>query len=170
MPNFKNKKFRFCFFALLISCAIMLLVFFATDGLLGDKEFSQYTEADWKLAILPLSIIVVSAVSTLVFTVIILVPYIRIYPALCDYLKNKKFSEIDPETTLLVFDNNELKRACCRPDEEKGVYISVKEYDLKTKKWIVIEECRHIESADYLFYILQNEYKFDNIKPFYKPN
>lgn len=40
MYDFKNKKSRICFVGMLISLVILLIVFYATDGLLGDKEFS----------------------------------------------------------------------------------------------------------------------------------
>ena len=70
MFDFKNKKSRICFVGMLISLAILLIVFYATDGLLGDKEFSEYTYDDWSIAILPLSIIIVSAIPTLVFALV----------------------------------------------------------------------------------------------------
>lgn len=58
---------------MLISLAILLIVFYATDDLLGDKEFSEYTREDWSIAILPLSIIIVATISTLVFSLIIII-------------------------------------------------------------------------------------------------
>lgn len=70
MSDFKDKKSKICFIGMLISLAILLIVFYATDGLLGDKEFSEYTHDDWSIAILPLSIIIVSAISTLTFALI----------------------------------------------------------------------------------------------------
>lgn len=41
MFDFKNKKSRICFIGMLISFAILLIVFYATDGLLGDKELRE---------------------------------------------------------------------------------------------------------------------------------
>ena len=76
MFDFKNKKSKICFIGMLISLAILLIVFYATDDLLGDKEFSEYTSDDWSIAILPLSIITVSCISTLVFALIIIIPMI----------------------------------------------------------------------------------------------
>ena len=70
MSDFKDKKSKICFVGMLISLAILLIVFYATDGLLGDKEFSEYTHDDWSIAMLPLSIIIVSAISTLVFALV----------------------------------------------------------------------------------------------------
>ena len=86
MFDFKNKKSRICFVGMLISLAILLIVFYATDGLLGDKEFSEYTHDDWSIAMLPLSIIIVSGVSTLAFALIIIIPMIWKYPALLDFV------------------------------------------------------------------------------------
>ena len=167
MFNFKNRKTRICFIGMLISLAILLLVFSATDGLLGDKEFSEYTHDDWKIAMLPLSIIIISAISTLVFLTIMIIPLIWIYPALVDYVSNKKFSDIDVETDFLAFDHDEFKRACCRTESQNGLWISIKEYDLKSKQWIILEEGRFIENADNLVNILQEDYKYDKVK-FYR--
>ena len=167
MFNFKNKKDRFCFFAMLISLAIMLIVFIATDGITGDKEFSEYTQEDWSIAILPLSIIVLSCISTLVFATIIMIPIFRNYPALVYYLENVKFSEIEPETNFLVFDHNELKRACCRIESQNGLWVSIQEYNLKTREWNILENGRYIDNADNLVYILQKDYGYDKAKYFY---
>ena len=98
MFNVKNKKSKICFIGMLISLVILLIVFYATDGLLGDKEFSEYTHDDWSIAILPLSIIIVSGISTLGFALIIIIPMIWMYPSLMNYVTNKKFSDIDLET------------------------------------------------------------------------
>jgi hypothetical protein len=120
MFNVKNKKSKICFIGMLISLVILLIVFYATDGLLGDKEFSEYTHDDWSIAILPLSIILVSGISTLGFALIIIIPMIWMYPSLMNYVTNKKFSDIDLETEFLVFDHNEFKRACCRTETQNG--------------------------------------------------
>ena len=40
MFDFKNKKSIACLIIMLISLAVMLITFYATDSLLGDKEFS----------------------------------------------------------------------------------------------------------------------------------
>jgi len=169
MFNFKNNKSRICFIGMLISLAILLIVFYATDGLLGDKEFSEYTHEDWSSAILPLSIIVVSGISTLVFALIIIIPMIWMYPALINYVSNKKFSDIDLETEFLVFDHNEFKRACCRTETQNGLWISIKEYDLKTRSWTILEEGRRIENANDLFSILREDYKYDKVKFYRSP-
>ncbi len=168
--DFKNKKFRICLFGAIISLTVLIIVFFATDGLLGDKEFSEYTQDDWSIAMLPLSILIISLISTLVFTIILIIPLIRIYPALMDYVTNNKFFDIDLETEFLVFDHNELKRACCRTETQNVLWISVKEYDLKTRSWTVLEEGRRIENADDLAFILEKDYKFDKIKFYDIPN
>ena len=164
MFDFKNKKSRICFFGMLISLAVMLVVFFATDGLLGDKEFSEYTSNDWSIAILPLSIIILSCVSTLVFALIIIIPMMFKYPALVEYLRSKKFHGIDFGSDFLAFDHNEFKRACCDLDEQGGLWFSVKEYDLKTKTWKILEAGRYIDNANDLVRILQEEYKYDRVK------
>lgn len=152
---------------MLISLTVLLIVFFATDGLLGDKEFSEYTRDDWSIAILPLLVMAISAIMTLVFATIIIIPMIRMYPALMDYVKNKKFSDIDMDTEFLVFDHNELKRTCCRTQNQNGLLISIKEYDLENKRWIILEEGRHIENAEDLICTLQKEYGYDNAKFYY---
>lgn len=170
MFNFKNKKSKICFIGMLISLAILLITFYATDGLLGDKEFSEYTHDDWSIAILPLSIIMVSGISTLGFALIIIIPMIWMYPALMNYVTSQKFSDIDLETEFLVFDHNEFKRACCRTETQNGLWISIKEYDLKTRSWTILEECRHIENADDLVFILQEDYKYDKVKFYHVSN
>lgn len=168
MYNWKNRKFQICLWGMLISLVILSVVFYATDGLLGDKEFSEYTRADWSIAILPLSVMLVSAIATLVFAIIIIItmiPIICMYPAIVDYvIKNKRFSEMDSETEFLVFDHNGFKRACCRKEGQNGLWISVKEYNLKTKSWVVLEEGRYIENADNLIYILRKDYKYDRVR------
>ena len=77
MYNWKNRKFQICLWGMLISLVILSVVFYATDGLLGDKEFSEYTRADWSIAILPLSVMLVSAIATLVFAIIIIITQIK---------------------------------------------------------------------------------------------
>ena len=170
MFDFKNKKSRICFVGMLISLAILLIVFYATDGLLGDKEFSEYTHDDWSIAMLPLSIIIVSGVSTLAFALIIIIPMIWKYPALMDYVTNRKFADIDFGTEFLVFDHNEFKRACCRSESQSGLWISIKEYDLNSKQWMVLEEGRYIENADDVAIVLQEDYKYDKVKFYRTPN
>ena len=147
----------------------MLITFHATDDLLGDKGFSQYTPEDWKIAALPLAVLAVSAVSCIVFAFIIFVPIIRFYPALTKYITQEKFFGIDEGTQFLVFDHNEFKRACCREEDQRALWFSIKEYDLKTRKWYVVEKGRRIENRDSLFYVLQKEYAYDKIKV-YKGN
>lgn len=170
MLNFKNKRSRVCFIGMLISLAVLLIVFYTTDGLLGDKEFSEYTREDWSIAMLPLSIIVVSSISTLVFALIIIIPMIWLYPSLMNYVTKIKFSDIDLETEFLVFDHNEFKRACCRVETQNGLWISIKEYDLKTRNWTTLEGGRHIENSDDLVSILQEDYKYDRMKFYRVPN
>lgn len=169
MFDFKNKKFRFCFICLFISLSVLLIVFFATDGLLGDKEFSEYTHDDWSIAMLPLSIIILSCISTLVFTAIIIIPLIWKYPALMDYVTKKKFADIDSDTEFLVFDHNELKRACCRTESENGLWISVKEYNLHSREWKVIEEGRFVEHAEDITAVLQEAYQYDCVRFYRNP-
>jgi len=67
-------------------------------------------------------------------------------------------------TDFLVFDHNEFKRACCRNESQNGLWISVKEYDLKTKKWKTLEEGRYIENADDIAAVLQMDYAYDKVK------
>lgn len=164
MFSFKNKRSRICFIGLLVSAAIMLIVFYATDGLLGDKEFSEYTKADWSIAILPLVILAVSFVSTMVFAFIIIIPMILLYPSLVKYVAQIKFSDLEPETEFIAFDHNEFKRACCRTEGQNGLWFSIKEYDLKTKSWTILEEGRHIENGDDLVSVLQEDYQYDKVK------
>lgn len=152
---------------MLISLVILFIVFYATDGLLGDKEFSEYSRKDWSIAMLPLLIIVISGISALVFALIIIIPIIWLYPSLMNYVTKIKFSNIDLETKFLVFDHNELKRACCHLEPPNGIWISIKEYDLKTRCWTTLEAGRHIENADDLVSILQEDYKYDRVK-FYR--
>ena len=109
---------------------------------------------------------IASEASTLVFVLIITVPMLFVYPALVDYVTNKKFSDIDKETDYLVFDHNELKRACCRNGNDNGVWISVREYDLKKKAWIILEEGRYVDNVYALERILQEDYGFDRVKIF----
>ncbi len=167
MFHFKDKRTKICFIGMMISLLVLFYMFFATDGMTGDKEFSQYTQSDWAIAIVPLSIMAVSAISTLVFSLIILIPIMRMYPAISDYVKNKKFDDIDPETEIIIFDHNEFKRACCRTEAENGIWISVKEYDIKVREWVVLEEGRRIEKADDLPVILLQDYEYDEIKVYY---
>ena len=71
---FNNKRTKICLLGTLISLAVLLITFFATDSIFGDKEFSEYTSADWSIAIIPLAIIVASGVSTLIFALILAIP------------------------------------------------------------------------------------------------
>jgi len=138
--------------------------------LIGNKEFSEYTHDDWSIAMLPLSIIIVSGVFTLIFALIIIVPLIWRYPAIMDYVANEKFSDIDSDTDFLVFDHNEFKRACCRTEMQNGLMFSIKEYNLKTKVWTILEEGRYIENAEDLICILQEDYQYDKAKVYYRQN
>lgn len=164
MFDFKNKKSRICFIGMLISFAILLIVFYATDGLLGDKEFSEYTHDDWTVAMLPLSIIIVSLISTFVFAIIIIIPILCKYTAFIDYMRKKKFADIDEGTEFFVFDHNEFKRACCRSGSQNGLWISVKEYDLNLRKWKTLDEGRYIENAEDIAKVLKKDYKYDRVK------
>ncbi len=170
MFDFKNKKSRICFIGMLISLVVLLIVFYATDGLLGDKEFSEYTREDWSIAMLPLSIIVVSGISTLAFALIIIIPMIWLYPSLIKYVTKIKFSDIDSETEFLVFDHNEFKRTCCHAETPNGLWISVKEYNLKRKSWTILEAGRRIENTDDLVSVLKEDYKYDKVKFYRTPN
>lgn len=164
MNIFKNKKLRIYFIMTLVSATVMLTVFNATDGLLGDKEFSAYTDEDWAIAAFPLAVIVLFTVLTLVFAVLFLVAMMRIYPALTEYVTRKKFFDIDEGSKFLVFDHDELKRACCRPDDRNGVWFSVKQYDLQTKRWITLETGRHLDKMTDLAGVLQRDYQYDKTK------
>lgn len=164
MFDFKNKKSRICFWGMLICLVITLIVFYATDGWLGDKEFSEYTREDWAIAIIPLAIIVLSGVASIVFAFIILIPMIFMYPALMKYVTNRKFSEVEEGTEFFVFDHNEFKRACCRKENQNGIWFSVKEYNLKAKNWTMLEEGRYIENGNDLLRVLQEDYKYDQVK------
>ncbi len=170
MFDFKNKKSRICFIGMLISLVVLLIVFYATDGLLGDKEFSEYTHEDWSIAMLPLSIIAVSGISTLVFALIIIIPMIWLYPSLTRYVTKIKFSDMDPGTEFLVFDHNEFKRTCCHAEASNGLWISIKEYNLKTKSWTILESGRRIENKDDLVSVLKEDYKYDRVKFYHLPN
>ena len=170
MFDFRNKKSRICFIGMVISLAILLIVFYATDGLLGDKEFSEYTHDDWSIAMLPLSIIIVAGVSTLAFALIIIIPMIGKYPALMEYVRKRKFADIDSDTKFLVFNHNELKRACCRIQPPNGLWVSVKEYDLNARKWKTLEEGRYIEKADDISTVLIQDYQYDQVKYYRIPD
>jgi len=169
MFDFMNKKTKICLIGLFISLTILLIVFFSTDNLTGDKEFSDYTQEDWSIAMLPLSIIIVSGISTVIFTLILIIPLFLLQPALMDYVKNKKFSDIDINTNFLVFDHHELKRACFSNETQDSIYLSIKEYDLKSKDWKIIEDGRLINNKSELIKILQDEYSFDKVKIFINP-
>ena len=169
MFNFMNKKTKICLIGLCISLAILLIVFFATDDLTGDKDFSDYTQEDWSVAILPLSIIIVSGISIIIFALILIIPMFLLQPALMDYVKNKKFSDIDINTNFLVFDHYELKRACFSNEMQDCIYLTIKEYDLKLKNWKIIEDGRLINNKGELIRILQDEYNFDEVKIFINP-
>ena len=161
---FNNKRSKICLVGTLISLVILVITFFATDGLLGDKEFAEYTSADWSMAIVPLAIMAISAISALIFAVILLIPLFKAEPAILNYIANEKFAHIDDGTEFLVFDHEELKRACCRSYNENKIWFSVKEYDLKSESWSVLEKGRYAEDIDNLFYILQKDYMFDELK------
>ncbi len=165
MFKFKDKKTKICFWGLYVSAVIFLVVFFATDGLLGDKGFSEYTHEDWAIAMLPLSIIILSGISTLIFSLLVLIPAIRIHTGLKDYLLNKKFGDLDPNTEFVVFDHSELKRACCYRVNEYEVWFSVKEYSFDTRTWTTLEEGRCI-AYHTLVSVLQEEYGYDDVKVF----
>ena len=118
----KNRKNKICLIGAIVCCIIFLIVFYISDGLTGDKEFSQYTNIDWAIAIPSLIIMAASAITSLTFSAVIIVPVIWRYPAISDYVKNKKFSEIDVKTTFIIFDFDEFKRACCHLNEN-GIFI-----------------------------------------------
>ena len=161
---FNNKRTKICLWGTLISLAILLITFFTTDSIFGDKEFSEYTSADWSIAIVPLAIMVASGVSTLIFAIILAVPMFKAESVISDYVANQKFSDIDPDTEFLVFDHDEFKRACCQTQGESTIRFSVKEYNIKEKKWHILEKGRCAEDMDSLIYILQKDYRFDEIK------
>ncbi len=163
---FNRKLTKICITGIIISMIILLVVFLMTDSITGEKEFSEYTSDDWKIAIVPLITMALSLLSTIVFSLIIIIPYIIALPKLDYYLKFEKFSDIDENTDFLVFDHNELKRTCCSCVGINGLDISVKEYDLKNKKWKCLENNRHLEDRDALVYILLNDYHYDRVKFF----
>lgn len=165
-----QKKQKLYLWGLWVSFAVLFIVFFATDGLLGDKEFSEYTRDDWSVAMLPLLIMIISGISTLVFALMIIIPLILMYPALMHYMTTVKFFDIDSDTEFLAFDHNEFKRACCRTEAQTGLWISVKEYNLKTRSWVILEEGRYIEDADALIGILQKDYQYDRVKFYHDRN
>ncbi len=166
MPELKSKKFKICFVGSVVSLIVLLLVFGLTDKLMGDKEFSEYTPEDWKVAAVPLSALVISLISTLVFTLLVAKPFIAAYPALLDYLNNKKFADLDMGTEFLVFDHDEAKRTCCTRVNQTGLRISVKEYNLKTRSWTVLEYGRILENKYSLEEVLKTDYGYDRIKYF----
>ncbi|MBO5937794.1 MAG: hypothetical protein J6Q79_09335 [Clostridia bacterium] len=161
---FNNKRTKICLTGTLLSLAILLITFFATDGLFEDKEFSEYTSADWSIAIVPLAIMALSAVSTLTFALILVIPLFKSEPAIMNYVATQKFADINDGTEFLVFDHEELKRACCRSESENKIWFSVRAYDLKSQSWSVLEKGRYTENIETLFYILQQDYKFDELK------
>lgn len=160
----KNKRMIILTVIMVISCAVLLIVFFATDDLTGDKEFSEYTREDWEVAIVPLCIMAVSAVSTLVCMAMIVIPMLLSFPAIADYVANKKLADIDPGTQFLIFDHDEFKRACCRHVNQNGIWFSVKEYDLKARKWIVLETGRYLEKSTDLVRTLHEDYQYNKTK------
>ena len=164
MFRYLSKRTKICLHGMLISLTVLIIVFFGTDGLLGDKPFSDYTHHDWSIAILPLLIIIISFITTMVFALMVLIPLLLRYPALIDFVSNKKFSGIPDGTALLVFDHNELKRTCIRYEPDQRIWICVEEYNLKSKMWIKLEEGRYIAHADGLPVILQKEYRYDRLK------
>ena len=92
------------------------------------------------------------------------IPMFKAEPVLLDYAVNHKFADIDNGTEFLVFDHDEFKRACCQTEEENTIQFSVKEYNIKEKKWHMLEKSRCAEDIDSLIYILQKDYRFDEVK------
>ncbi len=164
MFGLKNKKNRVCFILALISLAIYLIVFFASEDLNGTKEFSEYTAEEWSVVILPLVIMAVTAITSVVLLLVILLPYFMALPAINDYVLHKKFSEIDDNTEFLIFDFDEFKRACCRLDDNERMWFSIKEFNLKTRNWEILEEGRYVDNMTELTNVLQQDYGFDKIK------
>ena len=162
--NLKNMRFRICLYGLLISTCILLVVVFATDGLLGDKEFSEYTESDWENAMFPLIVIIISGAATVIFTLILSIPLFILYPALVYYITKKKFNDIEPGSAIIVFDHHEFKRACCQTGDYMGLQFSVKEFNLNKRDWVVLEEGRICKNKKELMEILKNEYGYDDFK------
>ncbi len=163
----KNRKKKICLIGAIVCCIIFLVVFYISDALTGDKEFSQYTDIDWAIAIPSLIIMAISAIASLTFSAVVIVPVLWRYPAINDYVKNKKFSGIDSKTTFIIFDFDEFKRACCYLDDNNNVSFSVKEYNLKTREWVVLQESRTVENHAALITVLKEDYKFDQIKYFH---
>ena len=95
---------------------------------------------------------------------IIIIPIICKYTAFFDYMRKKKFADIDEGTEFFVFDHNEFKRACCRSESQNGLWISVKEYDLNLRKWKTLDEGRYIENAEDVAKVLKKDYKYDRVK------
>lgn len=167
MFNIKSKKTRICLAGAIISLSVLLIVFFFPNNF-GDKNFSEYTQSDWHIAIVPLVIMVISLISTFVFLAILIVPLFKMSGALNDYVMNKKFSDIDDCTVLLAFDHNELKCTCYCNNMQNSLWISVKEYNLKTREWMTLEEKRYVTKDDDLTEILQKDYEYDEVTYFQK--
>ncbi len=166
MSNLNHKKLLLCVIGMLVCLAILIGVFVATDDMTGDKNFSEYTREDWSVAILPLCVMILALIGVVVFLLMLIIPFMREYPAISDYVANKKMANIDLGTEFLVFDHNEFKRACCRHVDQNALWITVKEYDLKTKTWTVLEAGRHVEKGS-LAIVLQQDYKYDAVKFLY---
>ena len=170
MNGFNTKRNKICAITALICCFIFIIVFYVSDILTGDKEFSQYTQLDWFIAVPSLILMFASAIASFTCSFIVIIPVIIHYPALIDYVNNKKFSDIQEDIGFIIFDHNELKRACCRHEDENGIWFSVKEYYLKKKNWVILEEGRYVKNHTELIQVLQNDYQFDKIKYNYTKN
>ena len=170
MFNLRNKKDRVIFIGLIISFVALIVIFCLTDGLTGDKEFSEYTSEDWSVALLPLILLGLSMLSTLVFSFMILIPMIFSYPSLVEYVTKKKFSDIDKNCEFLIFDHNEFKRACCFLESPEKLWFSVKEYDLKARNWKILEHGRYVENYTALRIELMEKYNYDEIKHYSRNN
>ncbi len=164
MYSLKSRKFKVCLLGMLVSLAALLIVFFVTDGLLGDKEFFEYTRDDWKLAAFPLALMGLSCAGIAAFALALMIPLFAAYPALVDYAANRKFAEVDAAAQFLVFDHHELERACCRGENKRGLWISVQEYDLKARRWVSLEDGRCLEDAGALPDVLRSDYGYDRLK------
>lgn len=161
-----EKQCRMYLFCLVISVVVLVTVFLLTDGWFGDKEFSQYNAAEWQKAMFPLIVMGVSAVSVVVFLVLLCIPAFKMERIVTDYFKNKKFNDLDEGTAYIIFDRNEYKRACCLPLGQNGVWLSVKNYNLSKKDWDILEKGKLIHNVDELEDILKSDYGFDQIKVF----
>ncbi len=163
-----NKKTTISLVGLIISLGLFLSFFFVTDNLLGEKLFSFYTADDWEIATMPLVMLGISGVSTLVFIGMIIIPLFRLEPRLSEYVSKMKFADLEENTEFLVFDHNELKRACCYYTPQKEIWFSVKEYNLQERSWNILEKGRTVCDAESLHTILHTEYGYDEIKAYFR--